>query len=132
VPDELHRIVHGTLLKDKDERYQTSGELLADLKALKQRLEFEMELERSNLSRQPASTPRPRRSRKSRAIESLAVLPLVNDSSDPGMEYFSDGVTESIINALSQLPKLRVVAVRARHTRLRSWHRLTACSAGGT
>lgn len=48
-----------------------------------------------------------RRSRKT--IDSLAVLPLVNASNDAEMEYFSDGITESIINNLSQLPKLRVV-----------------------
>lgn len=42
-------------------------------------------------------------------IDSLAILPLANASSDPGMEYLSDGITESIINSLSQLPKLRVV-----------------------
>lgn len=109
-PDELQRIVHNALRKDKDERYKTAGELLIDLKALKQRLEFEVELERSKLSRKATSTQRPRRSAKSKAIESLAVLPFINASADPNMEYFSDGVTESIINALSQLPKLRVVA----------------------
>jgi TolB-like protein len=43
-------------------------------------------------------------------IDSLAVLPFVNDSGDPSLEYFSDGVTESIINRLSELPQLRVVA----------------------
>jgi TolB-like protein/Tfp pilus assembly protein PilF len=42
-------------------------------------------------------------------INSLAVLPMVNLSPDAEMEYFSDGITESIINALTQLPKLRVV-----------------------
>ena len=42
-------------------------------------------------------------------INSLAVLPMVNVSPDAEMEYFSDGITESIINALTQLPKLRVV-----------------------
>jgi len=52
----------------------------------------------------------PARKRASRGvINSLAVLPLVNDSPDAEMEYFSDGITESIINALTQLPKLRVV-----------------------
>ena len=45
----------------------------------------------------------------SKTIDSLAVLPLVNASGDAEMEYFSDGITESIINSLSQLPKLRVV-----------------------
>jgi serine/threonine protein kinase/Tfp pilus assembly protein PilF len=42
-------------------------------------------------------------------IDSLAILPLANASSDPGMEYLSEGITESIINSLSQLPKLRVI-----------------------
>ena len=48
--------------------------------------------------------------RRSKAIDSLAVLPLANASTDPNMEYLSDGITESIINNLSQLPKLRVLA----------------------
>src|SRR5919197_6503319 len=47
---------------------------------------------------------------RNRAIDSLAVLPLVNASADPNIEYLSDGVTESIINSLSQLPQLRVMA----------------------
>jgi eukaryotic-like serine/threonine-protein kinase len=109
-PEELQRIVHNALRKDKEERYQTAGELLTDLKALKQHLEFEWELKRSNLSHKATSSQRTRRSGKSKAIDSLAVLPLINASADHSMDYFSDGVTESIINALSQLPKLRVVA----------------------
>lgn len=52
---------------------------------------------------------RKRRSAKSKVIDSLAVLPLANASTEPQMEYLSDGITESIINSLSQLPKLRVV-----------------------
>ena len=43
-------------------------------------------------------------------IESLAVLPLVNQSQDEELDYFSDGLTESLINNLSQLPRLRVMA----------------------
>lgn len=52
---------------------------------------------------------RKRRFTKSKVIDSLAVLPLANASTQPQMEYLSDGITESIINSLSQLPKLRVV-----------------------
>src|SRR5205807_373722 len=54
------------------------------------------------------ATSRKRASQK--AIKSLAILPLANIPADPNMEYLSDGITESIINSLSQLPKLRVVA----------------------
>ena len=41
---------------------------------------------------------------------SIAVLPFSNLSSDPDNEYFSEGVTEEIINALAQVPGLRVAA----------------------
>ncbi len=43
-------------------------------------------------------------------IDSLAVLPFINASNDPNMEYLSDGVTESIMNSLSRLPQLKVMA----------------------
>jgi serine/threonine-protein kinase len=44
------------------------------------------------------------------AIRSVAVLPFLNATADPNAEYLSDGLTESIINSLSQLPGLRVMA----------------------
>jgi TolB-like protein/Tfp pilus assembly protein PilF len=44
------------------------------------------------------------------AIDSLAVLPFVNTSADPDAEYLSDGITESLINSLSKLPAIRVIA----------------------
>src|SRR6185295_12237339 len=44
------------------------------------------------------------------AIGSIAVLPFANSSGDQNTEYLSDGITESLINHFSQLPKLRVMA----------------------
>ena len=49
----------------------------------------------------------------SRPINSVAILPFVNDSKDPNAEYLSDGLTESIINSLSQLPNLKVMSRNA-------------------
>ena len=44
------------------------------------------------------------------AISSLAVLPFSNGSADPNSDYLSDGITESIINSLSQVSELKVMA----------------------
>jgi TolB-like protein len=43
-------------------------------------------------------------------MKSVAVLPFVNMSGDPANEYFSDGITEEILNAIAHLPDLRVAA----------------------
>jgi serine/threonine protein kinase/Tfp pilus assembly protein PilF len=44
------------------------------------------------------------------AIDSIAVLPFVNASADPNADYLSDGISETLINSLTQLQQLRVVA----------------------
>lgn len=41
-------------------------------------------------------------------VKSIAVLPFVNMSSDPEQEYFSDGITEEILNSLASVKKLKV------------------------
>ena len=43
-------------------------------------------------------------------IGSLAILPFANGSGDPNAEYLSDGITESLISSLSQVPDLKVMA----------------------
>jgi len=51
-----------------------------------------------------------RRWSKPAQIESIAVLPFVNASGNADLEYLSDGITESLINSLSQLPHVSVKA----------------------
>ncbi|HEV8137965.1 MAG TPA: tetratricopeptide repeat protein [Pyrinomonadaceae bacterium] len=45
---------------------------------------------------------------KTRAIESIAVMPFVNESGNADVEYLSDGMTETLIKSLSNLPNLSV------------------------
>jgi TolB-like protein len=44
------------------------------------------------------------------AIDSIAILPLTNISGTPETEYLSDGITDSLINSISQLPNLKVIS----------------------
>lgn len=43
-------------------------------------------------------------------VDSIAVLPILNESRDTNLEYLSDGLTEGLINTLSQLPGIRVMS----------------------
>jgi TolB-like protein/DNA-binding winged helix-turn-helix (wHTH) protein len=43
-------------------------------------------------------------------VTSIAVLPFANNTGDPNAEYLSDGISESLINSLSQLPGVKVIA----------------------
>ena len=51
-----------------------------------------------------------RRSQSNKPIDSLAILPLTNVSADADFEYLCNGITESIINNMAQVAKLRVMA----------------------
>jgi serine/threonine protein kinase/Tfp pilus assembly protein PilF len=88
VPDELHRIVNKTLAKDKYLRYQHTDDLLADLKTVYQQPTLQVLTKKA----------------------SIVVLPFSNLSPDTEQEYFCDGMAEEIINALSHIGDLQVVA----------------------
>lgn len=67
--------------------------------------------ELNEASVRPALTAKSsKRHLSSRAIDSIAVLPFINETADANTEYLTDGFSDSIINTLSQVPKLRVMA----------------------
>jgi adenylate cyclase len=95
VPERLLNILKKSIAKYKNDRYENLTLMLEDLKNVYSKIEtksFEFEI--------PASKP----------SKSIAVLPFVNMSADPEQEYFCDGLTEELINALSKISDLRVVA----------------------
>jgi serine/threonine protein kinase len=100
LPAALEAIIRKALEKQRSLRYQTASDLLADLQRLKRDID-------SGQVKPPDNVPPMRRAPK--AIDSLAILPLANETDDPETEYLSDGITEMLINNLSQLPKLRVL-----------------------
>ena len=59
---------------------------------------------------QPPKESTTLRATETSSIPSIAVLPFVNVSDDAAQQYFSDGISEELINALARLPGLRVAA----------------------
>jgi serine/threonine protein kinase/tetratricopeptide (TPR) repeat protein len=83
---DLNGIVMRCLRKDPADRFQSMGEVTGALAQIR--------IKESKSEEQP----------------SIAVLPFSNLSDDPENEYFCEGLTEEIINKLSQIPALRVTA----------------------
>lgn len=130
VPAELQRIVRKCLEKDRERRYQSARDLCVDLSNLVR--------DRSSGIGVVKKAAQPRRTARraalvavvtilaligvglyfsslkeeptTKAITSIAVLPFINATGDPTAEYFSDGITEDIINNLTQLSGLKVMA----------------------
>ena len=105
LPPRLEEIINKALEKDREMRYQSASDLRTDLRRLKRDTDSGRT---ASASGQAVEAP-PRPQKLSKTIDSLAVLPFTNLSGDPEMEYLSDGITDTLINSLSQLRKLRVV-----------------------
>ncbi|HTU35659.1 MAG TPA: serine/threonine-protein kinase [Candidatus Acidoferrum sp.] len=121
LPKGIEEVIRKSLEKDRDLRYQSASGILADLKRVRR------DAETSRPAPAPDAAPRrsapsakkdkPSSGRHATAIDSLAILPLENASGDPEAEYLSDGIAETLINALAQLRKIRIVprAIAFRH-----------------
>jgi serine/threonine protein kinase/Flp pilus assembly protein TadD len=93
VSDELQRVIDKMLAKDRSERYQSAADLSADLLAISRKANSEVTGTTGSVAK-----GRP----------SIAVLPFANMSADPENEYFSDGLTEELLNVLAKNPDLKV------------------------
>ena len=109
IPGEVEEILHHCLEKRPEERFRSARDLAFALRLAM----------RTSSSSSPAPSPAPESAQKTQRIASgssranelsIAVLPFRNLSPAPDAEYFSDGMTEEIINALSAVPALRVAA----------------------
>ena len=125
VPPELERVLLRCLEKNPDRRFQTTRDLTFALRELLNTSEipktavsrgklnsraFRIGLAITVLAVLVAGVSVYRFTGTAKAIDSLAILPFANASGDPNLEYLSDGITESLINNLSQLSQLRVMA----------------------
>ncbi len=94
LPVGFEMILHACLQKDPRNRYRDMEALLSDLRSI------DLEDKTQILTAVQAIDEPP----------SIAVLPFVNMSADPENEYFSDGLSEAIINSLTKIKGFKVVA----------------------
>jgi len=99
VSPDLETLILRALEKRREDRYQSARELYDDLRRVQSALASGQTAVLASV-RTAARISQP----------SIAVLPLLNISGDPDNEYFGDGLAEELINALTKIERLRVVA----------------------
>ncbi len=124
IEPQFQHIITKALDKNPDERYQSAKEIIEDLKTIgeggavkvskKNRSKFQWIAAAVVLLLIVAALylflPSSKSEKETETVKTLAVLPFLNMSPDPNQEYFSDGLSEELINVLSKNPKLRVTA----------------------
>jgi eukaryotic-like serine/threonine-protein kinase len=103
IAPELCRLIQRCLEKNAQDRFASAREVRDALQIVRRELESG-----SSALRSPSSGSRP--ASPGNPAPSIAVLPFVNRSGDADNEYFSDGLSEDLINALSRLPGLQVAS----------------------
>ncbi len=93
-PPSLEQTLSRALAKSPDERFATAGEFSRALEAT------------APLATAPLAAVAPARSDR----HAIAVLPFVNASPDPDTDYFADGMTDELIDALTKVDGLHVVS----------------------
>jgi non-specific serine/threonine protein kinase len=103
LPRKLQEIISKSLEKDRNLRYQHASDIRADFHRLKRELDSAVQptAERPRVAQSPTTNSNP---------PAIVVLPFTNMSSDAENEFFADGITEEIINALAQIQDLHVAA----------------------
>ena len=102
VPEGLQRVIATCLQKEPKKRFATTSELARALAALRGGLPLAFE-SRAETQVRIEAAPAAQQA-------SVAVLPFVDMSPQKDQEYFCDGMAEELINALTQIPALRVVS----------------------
>jgi serine/threonine protein kinase len=102
LPVKFEEIINKALEKDRDLRCQTASELLADLKRLKRDTESAGAAKAASFGASVRQLEPP--------ITSLAVLPFSSPDALQDAVYLADGIAESLINSLAQVPGLKVLA----------------------
>jgi TolB-like protein/Flp pilus assembly protein TadD/tRNA A-37 threonylcarbamoyl transferase component Bud32 len=98
VPEWTERVVMKALAKEPGDRFATAAQLSQALKPP------------GGVATAPGAASAASGFPASSTVKSIAVLPFVNMSADPDNEYFTDGIAEEIINALTKIAALRVAA----------------------